>query len=94
MGVLLEHKDQTVLKDGLHKNYTPAYTYPSNTVIASLLKGNYAGFSDIELSIIPHDHKDHYNPALRVAFFLSLIIQAQLNRTIAKNWDLGNLNAG
>ncbi|WP_150452547.1 hypothetical protein [Arenibacter lacus] len=94
MGVLLEPKDQTVLKDGLHKNYTPAYTYPSNTVIASLLKGNYPGFSDIELSIIPHDHKDHYNPELRVAFFLSLIIQAQLNRTIAKNWDLGNLNAG
>lgn len=68
MGVLLENKDQTVLIDGLHKKYKSAYAYPSSSVVASLLNGNYPGFTDIELNLITHAHNDHYNPELSIAF--------------------------
>ena len=41
MGVLMENKDQTVLIDGFHKKYKPAYAYPSQGTVDAIIAGTY-----------------------------------------------------
>jgi len=68
MGVLLENKNKTVLIDGFHKKYKPAYLHPSKGMVDSLIRGKYAGFTRLELSLVTHKHKDHFSPELSLHF--------------------------
>ncbi|WKK67129.1 tetratricopeptide repeat protein [Lutimonas zeaxanthinifaciens] len=68
MGVLIEHDNKTVLIDGLHKEYKPAYAFPTNGMIDSLLYAKYPGFTSIELNLISHYHQDHFDPDLTLRF--------------------------
>lgn len=68
MGVLIEHNDKTVLIDGLHKKYKPAYAYPSKGMIDSMIHAKYPGFTSIELNLVSHHHKDHFDPDLTLQF--------------------------
>ena len=90
MGVLIESKNQTVLIDGFHKEYKPAYAYPSKEMLDSIIDGNYPGFTKIELNLVTHKHKDHFNPELTLHFLKenvhSLTIgPEQVKEELAKN---------
>ncbi|NNE77653.1 MAG: MBL fold metallo-hydrolase [Pricia sp.] len=61
MGVLVEHKEKTVLVDGLHSKYKPAYVYPNKGTVNKLIKGSFANFSSLEIVLISHIHGDHFD---------------------------------
>jgi len=68
MGVLFEHKDKTVLIDGFHEKYKPAYVYPTKLMVDNLMTGRYHDFSKIEVGLITHKHGDHFSPSLNAQF--------------------------
>lgn len=71
MGVLLESKDQTVLIDGFHEKYKAAYEFPSSEVVNSLIDGKYQEFTQLELSLFTHAHRDHFSPRLTLNYLKS-----------------------
>ncbi len=62
MGVLLEANQHTVLIDGLHQYYKPIYEYPTHETVKQLIKGEYPSFSEIEVILVSHKHKNHFSP--------------------------------
>ncbi|SDN09469.1 MBL fold metallo-hydrolase [Kriegella aquimaris] len=68
MGVLIESESQTILIDGFHKKYKPAYNHPSEETVESLIHGKFPEFTKLELSLVTHKHKDHFNPELTLHF--------------------------
>lgn len=94
MGVLIENKDQTVLIDGLHEQYKPAYAHPSDATVASLISGTYSGFTNLELSLYTHVHRDHFSPKLTLEFLEknngSLAIGPQQVKEATAKADLAN----
>ncbi len=68
MGVLIENRNQTILIDGFHRKYKPAYAFPSKGMVDSLVFGEYPGFTKLELSLVTHKHKDHFSPELTLQF--------------------------
>jgi len=63
MGVLVEGQHKSVLIDGLHEYYGPAYLPPSTTLISDLCtQGGQYEIPDVLL--FTHEHKDHFSPKL------------------------------
>ena len=89
MGVLLEAGQHTVLVDGLHQNYKPIYEHPIHETVQQLIKGEYPSFSEIELILVTHKHKDHFSPKYTYDFLrynseAILVGSAQLKEEIEK----------
>lgn len=63
MGVLIEGKATSVLIDGLHKEYGPAYQYPPKELVQKLTE-NESFNSPIGLVMNTHIHKDHFDDQL------------------------------
>lgn len=68
MGVLIEANNKTVLIDGLHEKYKPAYQHPTNQMIEDLLDGRYDSFTEIEINLVTHNHQDHFSPDVSLEF--------------------------
>ena len=63
MGVLLRSESHTLLIDGLHEFYGPAYQYPSPEMVQDLLtEGGEYPIPDIVLAT--HHHRDHFSAKL------------------------------
>ena len=61
MGVLIEYGNETVLFDGLHEPYKPAYLYPPDSMVQELISGQFAGFGSIDACLFSHAHRDHFS---------------------------------
>ena len=90
MGVLLESGDKTILIDGLHEKYKPAYVFPTESMVTELIEGNYSGFTKIEIAMVTHKHGDHFSPKYAATFLdknpTSLLIgSAQIKAQIGSN---------
>ncbi len=68
MGVLIESNGKTVLIDGLHQKYKPAYQHPTDQMIEDLLDGTYEDFTVIEVNLVTHKHEDHFNSGVTLEF--------------------------
>lgn len=68
MGVLFEANSKTVLIDGLHEKYKPAYQYPTNQMVDELINGHYEGFTEIEINLVTHNHQDHFSAKISLDF--------------------------
>ncbi|NNC82627.1 MAG: MBL fold metallo-hydrolase [Flavobacteriales bacterium] len=68
MGVLVEKGESTVLIDGLHDFYKPAYAHPDAATIDALIAGNYPNFTSIEMDLVTHEHGDHFDSDITARF--------------------------
>lgn len=64
MGILIRYDSQQVLIDGLHKEYKKDYVFPSKGDVQKLISGNYYQNSNIDVALITHHHKDHFDASL------------------------------
>lgn len=71
MGVLLSSGEKAVLIDGLHKEYKPAYVFPSDNTTAEIIQGIYQEQGKVNMALITHYHRDHFDAALTSAFLLA-----------------------
>lgn len=61
-GVLIAAGDKKVLIDGLHLKYRDEYAYPPDELRGKLEKAE-GEFKGIDLVLVSHIHKDHFDPA-------------------------------
>lgn len=60
-GVLIRSKDKTILIDGLHREYKPAYLFPPADLLKSLETAE-KPYDKINLLLVSHIHLDHFHP--------------------------------
>lgn len=68
MGVLLSSGGDAILIDGLHREYKPAYIFPSDSTTAQIIQGDYQDYGRIDMALITHYHRDHFDAGLSSAF--------------------------
>ncbi|MEM7370562.1 MAG: MBL fold metallo-hydrolase [Bacteroidota bacterium] len=87
MGVLISGTQSSILVDGLHSFYKPAYLPPSEELLERLIANTTEEFPPIRLVLNTHIHKDHFDPSLvhrflkanpNAAFMGSTQAQAQI----------------
>jgi len=61
MGVLISSENSTILIDGFHKKYRDQYSYPSKDNVKEIINGEYQNFGEIDVALVTHYHKDHFN---------------------------------
>lgn len=64
MGVLISGSQHSILIDGLHRFYQPAYLHPSETWIEDLMANDGSTFPSIRLLLNTHTHRDHFDAKL------------------------------
>ncbi|HEX8249156.1 MAG TPA: MBL fold metallo-hydrolase [Pyrinomonadaceae bacterium] len=60
-GVLVSAGDKTILIDGLHREYKPAYLFPPADLLKSLETAE-KPYDKIDLLLVSHVHLDHFHP--------------------------------
>jgi L-ascorbate metabolism protein UlaG (beta-lactamase superfamily) len=60
-GVLISSGDKTILIDGLHREYKPAYLFPPADLLKSLENAE-KPYDKINLLLVSHIHSDHFHP--------------------------------
>lgn len=60
-GVLVSSGDKTILIDGLHREYKPAYLFPPADLLKSLETAE-KPYDKINLLLVSHIHLDHFHP--------------------------------
>lgn len=60
-GVLISSGEKTILIDGLHREYKPAYLFPPADLLKSLENAE-KPFDKINLLLVSHIHLDHFHP--------------------------------
>ena len=60
-GVLISSGDKTILIDGLHREYKPAYLFPPADLLQSL-ENAVKPYDKINLLLVSHIHLDHFHP--------------------------------
>ena len=66
-GFLIESGGKKVLIDALFKNGWNTYLVPSDTVVSKIIKQQIP-FTNANLKLITHNHGDHFNDSLVVAY--------------------------
>jgi len=69
-GFLIESGGKKVLIDALFKNGWNTYLVPSDTVVSKIIKQQIP-FTNANLKLITHNHGDHFNDSLVVAYLNS-----------------------
>lgn len=92
MGVLIGSNTNAVLIDGFHKKYKPAYSYPVESSVEEIIDGKYQKFGKVDMALITHHHKDHFDPEYYREFLLknpeSMVIGSQqVNDQISDRFD-------
>lgn len=90
MGVLLEGGRNTVLIDGLHQRYGPAYQYPTDAMVEDLISEG-GRYSEIQLSLVTHYHGDHFNSKLSSRLPKSLAIGSEQVASQLASHDFKNV---
>lgn len=66
-GFLVESNGKKILIDALFNNGWNTYLTPSDTIISKIIKQQ-APFNKIDLMLITHNHEDHFNDSIVVAY--------------------------
>ena len=70
MGVLVTCPKVSVLIDGLHEYYAPAYLNPPAEEVSKMISGQ-DGYNQLQFAIFTHFHRDHYSAKLAKDFLRS-----------------------
>ncbi len=92
MGVLIGSNNDAVLIDGFHKKYRPAYSYPTESTVEQIIDGKYQKFGKVDMALITHHHKDHFDSEYYKVFLLKnaeskVIGPQQVNDQIRDRFD-------
>ncbi len=60
-GVLLSHNGKSVLIDGLHREYGPAYLFPPPDLLSAMETAR-PPFDQVRAVLVSHVHLDHFHP--------------------------------
>ena len=81
MGVLIASKNHSIVIDAFHKKYKPEYANPSETTVQEIINGRYKHFKKVDVALITHYHRDHFDAAYCQDFLQenpkSLIVASQ-----------------
>ncbi len=99
MGILVAGSGSTLLIDGLHKKYGPAYSFPLESTVDQVIDGEYQDFGKPAIALVTHHHKDHFDPGYHKRFLLgnpgSIVIgPQQVCDQIREEWDSDTLELG
>ena len=88
-GFLIESNGKKVLIDALFKNGWDNYLVPTNSVVSKIID-HQAPFNKANLMLITHNHEDHFNDSMVVAYLNSnseniLIAPPLVTNAILKN---------
>jgi L-ascorbate metabolism protein UlaG (beta-lactamase superfamily) len=86
MGILITSPKTSVLIDGLHEYYGPSYLNPPDAEVRKILNRNQP-YSNLDLVLFTHFHKDHYSEKLAKDFLQS----SARNRVIGSPQVIGSL---
>jgi len=89
-GVLISSGEKTILIDGLHREYKPAYLFPPADLLQSLETAQ-KPYDKINLLLVSHVHLDHFHPQ-SIGLYLknnpqsNFVSSEQATGEIAKNF--------
>src|SRR5215204_756058 len=70
MGILINSTNTSILVDGLHEYYGPAYLNPPAVEVNKILQKQ-APYTNLNLALFTHYHRDHYSAKLTRDFLRS-----------------------
>lgn len=95
-GFLIESSGKKIIIDGLFNTGWNSYLIPSDSVILNIINQQ-APFNQVNLMLITHNHADHFNDSMVVAYLNNnseniLIAPSLVTTSILKNPDFKNKN--
>lgn len=93
-GFLIESRGKKILIDALFKNGWGNYLIPSDSVVSKIIDQQ-EPFNNVNLLLITHNHEDHFNDSMVVAYLnrnpeIFLIAPPLVTNAILKNPDFKN----
>jgi len=90
-GFLIESGQNQIIIDALFKNGWDNYLTPTNSIVSDIINQQ-DPFNNSNLMLITHNHGDHFNPSMVVAYLLNnseniLIAPPLVTNTISKHPD-------
>jgi L-ascorbate metabolism protein UlaG (beta-lactamase superfamily) len=95
-GFLIESNGKKVLIDALFRNGWNTYLTPADSIVSKIINQQ-APFNKVNLMLITHNHEDHFNDSMVVAYLNKnseniLIASTLVTMAILKNRDFKNKN--
>lgn len=95
-GFLIESSGKKILVDALFKNGWNNYLIPSDSIV-SIIINHQAPFNNANLMLITHNHEDHFNDSMVVAYLNNnpenvLVAPPLVTNAILKNPDYKKIN--
>ena len=96
VGFLIESSGKKLLIDALFKNGWNTYLTPADSIVSKIINQQ-APFDKVNLMLITHNHADHFNDSMVVAYLNNnseniLIAPTLVTTAILKNPDFKNKN--